>query len=66
MPTELERTQMHIQHFPAVGEVVITDRSWYNRAAVESVMGFCTPEQTQRSSIRSPASRRRRSSREST
>lgn len=47
-PTERERSQMYIQryisHFPAAGEVVIFDRSWYNRAGVEPVMGFCTPE----------------------
>src|SRR5690349_11238367 len=51
-PTEREKTQMYIQrymtHFPAAGEVVIFDRSWYNRAGVERVMGFCTPEQTER------------------
>ncbi len=51
-PTEREKTQMYIQrylaHFPAAGEVVIFDRSWYNRAGVERVMGFCTPEQTDR------------------
>ena len=40
--------QRYIQHFPAAGEVVIFDRSWYNRAGVERVMGFCTEEQTQR------------------
>jgi polyphosphate kinase len=44
-PTERERTQMYMQryvsHFPAAGEVVIFDRSWYNRAGVERVMGFC-------------------------
>jgi polyphosphate kinase len=49
-PTEREKSQMYIQrylpHFPAAGEVVILDRSWYNRAGVEPVMGFCTPEQT--------------------
>jgi polyphosphate kinase 2 len=49
-PTEREKSQMYIQryisHFPAAGEVVIFDRSWYNRAGVEPVMGFCTPEQT--------------------
>jgi polyphosphate kinase len=48
-PSDRERTQMYvqryIQHFPAAGEVVIFDRSWYNRAGVEYVMGFCTPEQ---------------------
>jgi polyphosphate kinase 2 len=48
-PTEREKSQMYIQrylpHLPAAGEVVIFDRSWYNRAGVEPVMGFCTPEQ---------------------
>lgn len=47
-PTEREKSQMYIQryigHFPAAGEVVIFDRSWYNRAGVERVMGFCKPE----------------------
>ena len=51
-PTERQRSQLYFQryveHFPAAGEVVIFDRSWYNRAGVEKVMGFCTPEQTQR------------------
>lgn len=51
-PTERERSQMYLQryvpHLPAAGEVVIFDRSWYNRAGVERVMGFCTPEQTER------------------
>ena len=51
-PTEREKSQMYSQryitHFPAAGEVVIFDRSWYNRAGVEPVMGFCTPEQTER------------------
>jgi len=51
-PTEREKSQMYIQrylpHFPAAGEVVIFDRSWYNRAGVERVMGFCTDEQAQR------------------
>ena len=51
-PTDRERSQMYIQryvaHFPSAGEVVIFDRSWYNRAGVERVMGFCTPEQTDR------------------
>src|SRR4051812_15924657 len=45
-PTEREKTQMYIQryvpHLPAAGEVVIFDRSWYNRAGVERVMGFCS------------------------
>jgi polyphosphate kinase 2 len=48
-PTEREKSQMYIQrylpHLPAAGEIVIFDRSWYNRAGVERVMGFCTPEQ---------------------
>ena len=48
-PTEREKSQMYIQrylpHLPAAGEVVIFDRSWYNRAGVERVMGFCTEEQ---------------------
>ena len=51
-PTEREKSQMYIQrylpHFPAAGEVVIFDRSWYNRAGVEPVMGFCTPAETDR------------------
>jgi polyphosphate kinase 2 len=51
-PTEREKSQMYVQrylpHFPAAGEVVIFDRSWYNRAGVEPVMGFCTPEETKR------------------
>lgn len=48
-PTEREKSQMYLQrylpHLPAAGEVVIFDRSWYNRAGVERVMGFCTPEE---------------------
>jgi polyphosphate kinase 2 len=51
-PTERERSQMYVQryieHFPGAGEVVIFDRSWYNRGGVEPVMGFCTPEQSAR------------------
>jgi polyphosphate kinase 2 len=51
-PSDREKSQMYIQrymqHFPAAGEVVIFDRSWYNRAGVEYVMGFCTPEQRDR------------------
>ena len=51
-PTEREKTQMYVQrylpHFPAGGEVVIFDRSWYNRAGVERVMGFCTDEEADR------------------
>lgn len=48
-PSNREKSEMYIQrymqHFPAAGEVVIFDRSWYNRAGVEYVMGFCTPEE---------------------
>ena len=48
-PTEREKSQMYVQrylpHFPAAGEVVIFDRSWYNRAGVERVMGFCTEDE---------------------
>jgi polyphosphate kinase 2 len=51
-PTEREKSQMYIQryipHLPAAGEIVIFDRSWYNRAGVERVMGFCTPEESDR------------------
>jgi polyphosphate kinase len=51
-PTEREKSQMYIQrylpHLPAGGEVVIFDRSWYNRAGVERVMGFCTEEEAKR------------------
>jgi len=51
-PTEREKSQMYVQryirHFPAAGEIVIFDRSWYNRAGVERVMGFCTDEQVKR------------------
>ena len=49
-PSDSERTQWYFQryvpHLPAAGEIVLFDRSWYNRAGVERVMGFCTPEQT--------------------
>ena len=51
-PSDREKSQMYIQrymqHFPAAGEVVIFDRSWYNRAGVEYVMGFCTEKQRDR------------------
>src|SRR3982751_1418844 len=51
-PSDREKSQMYMQrympHFPAAGEVVIFDRSWYNRAGVEHVMGFCTDEQYER------------------
>jgi polyphosphate kinase 2 len=58
-PTEREKSQMYMQryipHLPAAGEVVIFDRSWYNRAGVERLMGFCTPEQTDRFLEQAPA-----------
>ena len=51
-PTERERTQWYFQRYvaelPAAGEIVLFDRSWYNRAGVEHVMGFCTPEEYER------------------
>jgi polyphosphate kinase 2 len=51
-PTEREQTQWYFQryiaHLPAGGEIVLLDRSWYNRAGVERVMGFCTPQEYQR------------------
>ena len=58
-PTERQKSQMYVQryisHFPSAGEVVIFDRSWYNRAGVERVMGYCTPEQTDRFLEQAPA-----------
>jgi polyphosphate kinase 2 len=57
-PTEREKSQMYLQryvpHLPAAGEVVIFDRSWYNRAGVERVMGFCTEEQADRFLMMAP------------
>ncbi|MVA98536.1 polyphosphate kinase 2 [Nitratireductor sp. CAU 1489] len=51
-PTEVERGQWYyqryVEHFPTAGEFVTFDRSWYNRAVVEPVMGFCTPAQTEK------------------
>jgi polyphosphate kinase 2 len=51
-PSDREKSQMYMQrylpHFPAAGEIVIFDRSWYNRAGVEHVLGFCTQEQYRR------------------
>jgi len=51
-PSDREKTQMfmqrYVQHFPAAGEIVIFDRSWYNRAGVEYVMGFCSKEDHRR------------------
>ena len=50
-PTERQKSQWYFQryveHFPAAGEIVVFDRSWYNRAGVERVMGFCSPEQVE-------------------
>jgi polyphosphate kinase 2 len=58
-PTEREKTQMYLQRYirylPAAGEIVIFDRSWYNRAGVERVMGFCTEEQVKRFLALTPA-----------
>ena len=52
-PTEREKTQWYFQryvpHLPAAGEIVLFDRSWYNRAGVERVMGFCTDASTRNS-----------------
>ena len=51
-PSDREKSQLflqrYMQHFPAAGEIVIFDRSWYNRAGVEYVMGFCTPTEHKR------------------
>ena len=58
-PSDREKTQMYMQrytaHFPAAGEIIIFDRSWYNRAGVEWVMGFCTKQQYERFLERCPA-----------
>ena len=58
-PSDRQKTQMYMQrymeHFPAAGEIVIFDRSWYNRAGVEKVMGFCTKEEYRRFMERCPA-----------
>jgi polyphosphate kinase len=60
-PSDREKGQMYIQRyverFPSAGEIVIFDRSWYNRAGVEHVMGFCTPEEHQRFLELCPADR---------
>ena len=59
VPTEREQTQWYFQryveHLPAGGEIVLFDRSWYNRAGVEHVMGFCTNEEYQRFLRQCPA-----------
>src|SRR3979411_883624 len=51
-PSDREKTQMfmqrYVEQFPAAGEIIVFDRSWYNRAGVEYVMGFCSKEQHQR------------------
>jgi polyphosphate kinase 2 len=58
-PTDRERTQWYFQryvaHLPAAGEIVLFDRSWYNRAGVEKVMGFCTPAEHARFLEQAPA-----------
>src|SRR5581483_4397504 len=52
VPSDREKTQLYVQryiaHFPAAGEIVLFDRSWYNRAGVERVMGYCTEEESER------------------
>nr|WP_062340821.1 polyphosphate kinase 2 [Herbidospora sakaeratensis] len=57
-PSERERTswyfQRYIHHMPAAGEIVLFDRSWYNRAGVERVMGFCTDEQYEEFMVQAP------------
>jgi polyphosphate kinase 2 len=57
-PTDREKSQMYVQrylpHLPAAGEVVIFDRSWYNRAGVERVMGFCSEEQAEKFLLTAP------------
>ena len=58
-PSDREKTQVHAQryiaHFPAAGEIILFDRSWYNRAGVERVMGFCTEEDSERFLLVTPA-----------
>jgi polyphosphate kinase 2 len=57
-PSDREKSQMYLQryasHFPAAGEIVLFDRSWYNRAGVERVMGFCTMEEVRRFLAQAP------------
>ena len=57
-PTDRERTQWYFQryvaHLPAAGEIVLFDRSWYNRAGVERVMGFCTEDEYDRFLVTCP------------
>jgi polyphosphate kinase len=58
-PSGREKTQIYVQryirHFPAAGEIVLFDRSWYNRAGVERVMGFCTEEESERFLLLTPS-----------
>jgi polyphosphate kinase 2 len=58
-PSDREKTQVYIQryiaHFPAAGEITLFDRSWYNRAGVERVMGFCTKDESERFLVLVPA-----------
>src|SRR5512132_1998912 len=58
-PSDREKTQVYVQryiaHFPAAGEVILFDRSWYNRAGVERVMGFCSEEEAARFLLVTPA-----------
>lgn len=58
-PTDRQKTQMYLQRyverFPAAGEIILFDRSWYNRAGVERVMGFCTEKEYQRFLRTTPA-----------
>jgi polyphosphate kinase len=58
-PSNREKTQVYpqryIAHFPAAGEIILFDRSWYNRAGVERVMGFCTEEEAERFLLVTPA-----------
>src|SRR6516225_4047435 len=58
-PSDREKTQVYpqryIMHFPAAGEIILFDRSWYNRAGVERVMGFCTEEEAERFLLVTPA-----------
>jgi polyphosphate kinase 2 len=58
-PSDREKTQLYLQrylaHFPAAGEIVIFDRSWYNRAGVEHVMGFCSDEEYEQFLVLCPA-----------
>ena len=65
-PSDREKTQLYVQryiaHFPAAGEIVLFDRSWYNRAGVERVMGYCTEEESERFLLVTPAVEREWSS----